>query len=352
MNAQFNFLPLPNFDISCQNLVNFNLPIKEKYSLNKSNFMQPEKAKIYLNSYTKPADSPPNLTFKLGSIISNVLSDSSHPVFQPLSCISPLGNNKNSNSSSSINTRTLDFYINNQNNMTEYQNILREQYIITPETFKEVIYEQDSPLRNEEDDQGRHGLSLGSNSANSTQNITSGNEGSDSDKDKEKHEMWLKKRRRDSVSLLCVDIVNSEVSALPKKRKNKINRAQELFEDSFVRQTPFPQIIPQPAFNINDVYPVESFNSDLDSIKHQVAHNFMKEQFPNMYTRDNFFRHIKLVNEKRSSVLTKHSYPTGKSLQSFSIMNSFQSSPEVSLTLSPRKVWQPSSETEPILGSM
>jgi hypothetical protein len=348
MNAQFKLCSSPQLDISCQNLVNYNLPIKEKFN-NNPNFVQPEKANFYQGLNTKIPNSPPKFHFKLESMIPNLFSSSSHPVFQPLSCLLPLGDKNNLNSSPSINTRTFDFYINNQNNMREYENILSEQYILSPVTFQEVIYGQDSPLRKINEDQGNNGLSLSISSAISTQNITSGNEGSDSDKEKDKN--WLKKRKRDSERFACSEIVKPEVSAAPKKRKNKINRAQELFEDSFVKQTPLPQIIPQPTFNINDVYPLETFNSDLDGIKLDVAHNFMKEQFPNMYTRDNFYRHIKLLNEKRSAVLTQHAYPTGKTLQAFSILNTLQSSPEVSLTLAPRKVWHPAPDTEPILGS-
>jgi hypothetical protein len=233
--------------------------------------------------------------------------------------------------------------------MREYENILSEQYILKPATFPEFMYGGLSPESKAEEEPVGCLVTRSSSSSSSGQNLGSGNEGSDSEKDKVKK--WLSKRPRDSLAAEESKKVKLEVSAPPRKRKNKINRAQELFEDSFVRQTPIPIILSQPTFSINEVYPLDSFQNDLIEIEDDSAHSFMKKNFANMYTRDNFYRHFKLLNEKRTSVLSQHSYPTGRSLQIFSFANSLTASPEIRLTLAPKRIWKPLPDGEPILGS-
>ena len=272
-------------------------------------------------------------------------------IFKPLSCIPFIQSkiNKTEKSSQTINRRTFEFFINNQNNMREYENILSEQYILKPATFPEFMYGGSSPESKAEEEPVGCPVTRSSSSSSSGQNIGSGNEGSDSEK--EKARKWLSKRPRDSLASEESKKVKLEVSAPPRKRKNKINRAQELFEDSFVRQTPIPTILSQPTFSINEVYPLDSFQNDLMEIEDDSAHSFMKEHFANMYTRDNFYRHFKLLNEKRNLVLSQHSYPTGRSLQIFSFANSLTASSEISLTLAPKRIWKPLPDSQPILGS-
>jgi hypothetical protein len=52
---------------------------------------------------------------------------------------------------------------------------------------------------------------------------------------------------------------------------------------------------------INELYPTENFELDLNQYMQNQEHSFMKTHFPNMYTQENIYFHLKLFHDKRKT---------------------------------------------------
>jgi hypothetical protein len=106
------------------------------------------------------------------------------------------------------------------------------------------------------------------------------------------------------------NIKNNDQSSSSKKKSNvkksKFQKANELFDDSFLKAgnisgeisfQEFKPLIYKPA----EKYTEQDYLADLKETENVYAHDFMKKNFPSNYTQINFYKNIKLVNERRKS---------------------------------------------------
>jgi hypothetical protein len=113
-----------------------------------------------------------------------------------------------------------------------------------------------------------------------------------------------RKRTRD-IPHNIIEEVATRPKGKPYGKKNKLQKANDLFNDSFLYEATITGQISIPDFAMmeqptqKENYSEEEFINDLKNIENVYEHEFMKKNFPMMYTQSNYYKNVKVVNDKR-----------------------------------------------------
>jgi hypothetical protein len=92
------------------------------------------------------------------------------------------------------------------------------------------------------------------------------------------------------------------------QRKNKTEKVLELLKDSSLQSTSAKEVLSKHISEENikfSSYSNQKYEEDMSTIKLDQKHNFMMKHFPNMYTKENLFKNVKIPEDRRLNLKEK-----------------------------------------------
>lgn len=162
----------------------------------------------------------------------------------------------------------------------------------------------------------------------------------------------LGKKRRTNRKKNCDNLLNKEeefLSAKNKKEENNDNIIIASDGNNLIRSLSNANAennIRVQKKNI-EIYAEKEYEKDLNELQADLRHVFMKNHFPNMYSPQNLYINIKLMNEKRSSNKENMFIKLGDKeiLNNFYLFKNHKTIQDCPSSL-PRLIWQPPPDSD------